>query len=420
MLTHPILSKSAKSGVRLGLESLKTFLIDHSIDVHSLPFVIHISGTNGKGSVCRMLENIYLQAGYSVGLYTSPHLQDVNERVRINGKNISDGKLEYWLEHTENLVSKWSKQNGFNEPTSLTYFEMMTSIAFQEFIQQKLDVVILEVGLGGRLDATNIVTPSITGIISIGLDHQDVLGNDISSIATEKAGIVKQGVHLVVGSVTQEALTAIRLIAEEKNSQIHLWSTDYHALSNENGLTWTSDDIHLQNIEIGLPGNHQIHNAGVALKLVQLMQQQRPVSTANLRLGLKTVTHPGRMEWIGKNVLLDSAHNPAGARQLAEYLLNLKGSDDRKITLVFGCSVDKDIRNIALQLSPVVQRIFATHCSHPRACQSDDLVRIVKTDAPIFDMGSIENVVTHCREDDLVVVAGSIFLVGAARQLWMQ
>ncbi len=418
MITHPILTKLANHGIRMGVDNLRDFLLHVGISSNHFPFVLHIGGTNGKGSVCRMLESIYQTAGYKVGLYTSPHLQNVNERVRVGGQDISDEDLSRLLHDTQEKSALWAMQEGLATDAPLTYFEMMTAVAIQYFEEQSVDVVILEVGLGGRLDATNVLNTSASCIVSIGLDHTDVLGSDLVSIATEKAGIIKPNQSVVFGTMDDSASRVLRYIANERGAHIHQLGQGFYFSDTADGFHFQTDNFRLEGVQVGLEGEHQRHNAALALQLVHTQQGHKPVMVSDMLRGLSKVQHPGRLEWMGRALLLDAAHNPAGAEKLSQYIQTIRASDSRPVTLLLGCSAEKDIRSIAVILSACVDRIFATHCSHPRAKMSTDIVKELRLDSPIFDMGSIEEALQHCRwGEELVVVAGSIFLVGAVKTL---
>ena len=421
MITHPILSELANHGVRMGLSNLRRFLTHIGYHSDQCPFVIHVGGTNGKGSVCRMLESIYLDAGYKVGLYTSPHVQHVNERIRVSGQDIDSDQLSKLLEDTQQAASRWASLEGFDSEIPLTYFEMMTAVAIQYFAIEHADVVILEVGLGGRLDATNVVDSTVSCIVSVDFDHMDVLGDDLSSIATEKAGIIKDGQRVVLGTMTDSVNRVLRYIAGTKDAIVHQMGHQFHFSVHRDSLSFQSGIFRLEGVKVGLEGMHQCHNAALALEIVHTQQQVRPVTVSSMLRGLAQVKHSGRLEWLTETILLDAAHNPAGADKLAEYLTEIRKDSERPVTLLLGCSREKDLRSISVILGGVVDRIFATHCSHPRAKSSSDIVREVKVDTPIFDMGDVENAIQHCRwGEELIVVAGSIFLVGAVKDIWEQ
>ena len=320
---------------------------------------IHIAGTNGKGSVCRILESVYQQSGYKVGLFTSPHLQRVNERIRIGGDEISDEELSVLIEKLHIRSVRWAEKNGYPSEQPLTYFEMMTAAAIVAFARHEVDLAIFEVGLGGRLDATNLIQPIATAIVSIDFDHTNVLGDDLASIASEKAGIIKDGIPVIVGNVSEEAFRAIRVIADQNNSTIHRYDTDYGlSLNREKTFSWHDSSRILNDLMLNLQGEHQRENAAVALSVISSVIDILPVEDSSIRSGLLSCRNPGRMEWIRPNLLIDCAHNPAGALRLARYLQTL----ERKLplTLLLGSSSDKDPRSVALLLSPHVNRILTT------------------------------------------------------------
>ena len=418
MITHPILTELANHGVRMGIGALKEFLSFTGVSTEAFPFVIHVGGTNGKGSVCRMLESVYREAGYSVGLYTSPHLQNVNERIRVRGQDISDVDLDRILRDTHTLALDWSVTEGFDWDVPLTYFELMTATAIRYFSEQQVDVVILEVGLGGRLDATNILKSTVSCIVSIDYDHTDVLGTDMSSIATEKAGIIEQNQVVVIGNMEDNANRVIRFIAEGRESTVQELGDAFHYTETTEGIHFQSDEFRLEYVRVGLVGAHQKHNAALALQIVHSQQCVRSVSISSMLRGLASVKHPGRLEWVSEDLLVDAAHNPAGAKKLCDYLQDFRRQSPLPVTLLLGCSSGKDIRSIGVILAPAVNRIFTTHCSHPRALSSTNVAREIKVDTPVFDMGDVEEAISHCRwGEEVVVVAGSIFLVGAVRSI---
>jgi dihydrofolate synthase/folylpolyglutamate synthase len=297
----------------------------------------------------------------------------------------------------------------------------MTAVAIQHFVQEQTDVVILEVGLGGRLDATNVVDTTVSCIVSVDYDHTDVLGEDLTSIATEKAGIIKEGQDVILGVMNDSVDRVFRYIAGTKEATIHQLGQHFNFSVGSEGLSFQSGTFRLEGIKVGLKGNHQYHNAALALEIVHSQQHLRPVTVSSTLRGLAHVEHAGRLEWLTDTILLDAAHNPAGAEKLAEYLQEIRDTHKLPVTLLLGCSQEKNLRSISVILGGAVDRIFATHCSHPRAKSATDIVREVKVDTPIFDMGDVESAIQHCRwGEELVVVAGSIFLVGAVKDIWEQ
>lgn len=418
MRTHPILTELAQFGQRLGLERMASFLRWLG-DPHLHAPVIHVAGTNGKGSVVRMTGAMLRAHGLRVGEYTSPHLQHVNERLVVDGQPITDAALDELLEQLVSARDAWLGAASNGTSSSLTYFEVMTAAAFLHFCREDVDVVVLEVGLGGRLDATNVVSPAVTAIVSIGLDHTEQLGPDVASIAAEKAGIIKPGVPVVVGPLEPAALRVIRSIAAERTAPLvappDAFRIDEHR---GQGFCYRGPERDLDGLELRLRGGHQVWNAGVALAIVdQLPTHVRPDEAA-CREGLATVAHAGRIERITDDLWLDCAHNPVGADQLAVFLRELP-DDVRPRTLLLGMSSNKDARGVARALAPLVDRVFTTHCAHPRAMSAGVLAtHLVDLACPVLPAGPIEDALPMVRQmPGPVIVAGSVFLIGAVRDL---
>ncbi|MCK6521719.1 bifunctional folylpolyglutamate synthase/dihydrofolate synthase [Myxococcota bacterium] len=420
MRTHPLLQRLAAAGVRLGLHRVEA-LLEAMGSPHAAMPSLHVAGTNGKGSVCMMLDACLRAAGRHTGLYTSPHIQQLNERFRIDGRPISDARLDGLLVEIDRRAREWAHARGeARDDGGLTVFEAETLAAFLWFAQQELDVAVLEVGLGGRLDATNVVTPEVTCIVSVGLDHTDRLGDTVAAIAAEKAGILKPGVPMVVGPLPKDALSAVRVMAKERGCPLTVAGIDYRVEGSPDDFSYRSARLSLSGLSCGLGGAHQVENAGVALATLERWSERRPelaVNEAALRAGLKAAQNPGRFEWLADDLLVDGAHNVDGARALASALAALPR--DRPRTLLLGASKDKDVRAIAAALRPMVDRVLTTSCAHPRAMMPGEVAeRLVGLGVPVLPAGPIEDALPTAREGrGLVIVAGSLFLAGAARDL---
>lgn len=420
MRTHPLLQRLANAGVRLGLQRVEA-LLEAMGSPHAAMPSLHVAGTNGKGSVCMMLDGCLRAAGRHTGLYTSPHIQQLNERFRIDGRPISDARLDALLVEIDRRAREWAHARGeARDDGGLTVFEAETLAAFLWFAQQELDVAVLEVGLGGRLDATNVVTPEVTCVVSVGLDHTDRLGDTIAAIAAEKAGILKPGVPMVVGPLPKDALSAVRVMAKERGCPLIVAGTDFRVEGSPEDFSYRSARLSLSGLSCGLSGAHQVQNAGVALAMLERWSERRPelaVDEAALRAGLKAAHNPGRFEWLAEDLLIDGAHNVDGARALASALAALPR--DRPRTLLLGASKDKDVRAIAAALRPMIDRVFTTSCAHPRAMMPGEVAeRLVGLGVPVLPAGPIEDALPMAREGrGLVIVAGSLFLAGAARDL---
>ena len=422
MRTHPLLSEAARGGIRMGLERVEALLNFMGHPHLSVP-TVHVGGTNGKGSVASMIAACQQVADRQVGLFTSPHLQHVNERLSISGQDIPDVALERLLEQIHARAEFWAAEHApeLGEGPPLTYFELIAVAGFSYFAQMKVDLSIIEVGLGGRLDATNVVQPKVSVITSVALDHMDRLGPDLASIAGEKAGIFKPGVPVVVGRLPQDAMRVVRLTAHERGCPLFVLGQDFDHSSSEDGLSvhWSHEDQErrVDGIHLGLAGAHQRDNAAIALRALDLLPAELRVPAGAMREGLAKVKHPGRMEWLSDRVLVDGAHNAAGAQALASFLADLPRTGKR--TLLLGASADKDIRSIASALASQFDLILTTRCAHERAADAGDVAQqLVDLSVPVMPAGDIEDALQMAMDaEGLIVVAGSLFLVGAARDL---
>jgi dihydrofolate synthase / folylpolyglutamate synthase len=369
---------------------------------------IHIAGTNGKGSVTAMIDTAFRAAGHRAARYTSPHLVRLEERFVIDGSEVSSDTLDRSAERVQRAALDLVASGALEALP--TFFECTTAVAFDLFRDAGVSVAVLEVGLGGRLDATNVVSPIATAIVSIDFDHQAQLGTTLASIAAEKAGIAKPGVPMVCGPVPAEAMDVIAEVCAERGAP--LVRTDADAALARRVMA----------IPLALRGEHQRANAGVALRLLELVDADPSaglsVPESARRAGLSTAAWPGRLETIergGCRVLLDAAHNPAGARALAGYLQTIAPDG---VTLVFGAMKDKSVASMLALLAPCARRIICTTAPTPRAMSADEVA------AHAQGLGSDVQTVTDpfeaveegCRCDRLVVVAGSIFLIGPVRE----
>jgi dihydrofolate synthase / folylpolyglutamate synthase len=361
---------------------------------------IHVAGTNGKGSTCAMLESIYRAAGLRTGLFTSPHLVSFRERIQVNRQLIPENELVRLVEE----IRPWLDQ--FPADNHLTLFEVVTVMALKFFAEQKCDLVVWETGLGGRLDATNIVMPLASVITNIAFDHQQWLGDTLKSIAAEKAGIIKPGVPVVTATDAPEALAVIESIARQKNAL----------------LTIATSERLAGTLVPPLLGEHQKTNAALALATVEVLQKQIPVAEEHIRAGLTEVNWPGRLQLIekanGKKILLDGAHNEAGVRALGGALE--KSFQKSKRTLILGVLQDKDWRQICGLLAPLAARVLAVPVASKRTADEHELAaacRAANPDAEIIFCGSLREALEKTAADDFVVITGSLYLVGEALEL---
>ena len=394
-------------GAKFGLENTFKLAALAGNPQEKLRF-IHVAGTNGKGSTCAMLESIYRTAGLRVGLFTSPHLVSFRERIQINRQLISENEVEHLVEELQPLLKQFPADH---HPT---FFEVVTIMALKFFAEQKCDLVIWETGLGGRLDATNIVTPLASVITNIAFDHQQWLGDALEKIAYEKAGIIKPGIPIVTAVEKSEALAIIEKIAKEKNAP----------------LVKVNSEFRIQNSELSLLGEHQKQNALLALAMVEILQKQIPVSKNQIEAGLKNVNWPGRLQLIekrdGQKFLLDGAHNVAGAKVLRE-AIEKKFSAEENRTLILGILRDKDWREICEILSPLAGKIFVVPVASERSANPNELAEVCHVANPlaeIFICDSLKEALKKVgsrgrlpHQNNFIIFTGSLYLVGEALEL---
>jgi dihydrofolate synthase/folylpolyglutamate synthase len=369
---------------------------------------VHVAGTNGKGSVAAMVRAVLSAQGYRVGLYTSPHLLNLTERVQIGDVAIAEDSLVNVVQEVRAAQTKCEVQ--------LTFFEFMTVAAFLYFARERLDVAVVEVGLGGRFDATNVIVPEVAVITSVDLDHQEFLGDTPESIAGEKAGIVKPGCPLVVGKLLPQASRVVSEVARQTGAQVYESGRQFR-VTDTVGFGFEGMGLELDNVRLALRGAHQKENAALAVAAVRLLANSLPVSDDALRRGLETARWPGRLEVFGSApmVVVDAAHNPAGMRTLVAELPALVG--DRRVHLLFGALRDKDWRPMIGLLWPLVDEATVTTIMPPRGEDAKVLaaefrrycrVRTVPDPARAF-----AQTLAAATPESAIVVTGSIFLVAA-------
>jgi dihydrofolate synthase / folylpolyglutamate synthase len=379
---------------------------------------IHVAGTNGKGSTCAMLESIYRAAGLRTGLFTSPHLVSFRERIQVNRQLILENEV---VRLVETLQPRLKQFPAGHHPT---FFEVVTIMALKFFAEQKCDLVIWETGLGGRLDATNIVTPLASVITNIALDHEQWLGDTLAKIAAEKAGIIKPGVPAITAADEPEALAVIEETARRENApltKINSREGRRAAVPNQNRSG--SPTQRPSRIEkLPLPGEHQKTNAALALATVEVLRNKISVGDEAIQTGLSKVDWPGRLQLIqrpnGQKILLDGAHNVAGAKVLRAALE--KNFQLPRHTLVLGVFQDKDWRHICETLAPLAARIFTVPVSSERSADARELAvacRAVNPAGEIAACGSLREAREKAAGDDFVVVTGSLYLVGEALEI---
>ena len=392
-------------GIKLGLDNIRVILAALGHPERAWKS-IHIAGTNGKGSVAAMVECGLRAAGLKTGRYTSPHLDRIEERVAINGQAIDSDTFESVTAHVLNVVDAATTTGALNVPP--TFFEVSTAVAFEIFKRQAVDVAVVEVGLGGRFDATNVLTPTITAITSIAFDHERHLGHTLSEIAFEKAGIAKPGVPLVIGRLPKEAAARITQVAREVEAPIF----DAHA---------TTTDRKYPPLTLALPGRHQLENAAVAVAILERWSGLvGHIPTDAIVTGLTKCEWPARLEWLRvppshHELLIDAAHNPAGATALASYL---QDTGSKKLPIVFAAMADKDLPKMIAALVPVASTFIATTVPHTRARTAEQLAAEIRrlTSIPVEAATSPQAAVDRALEQSRRAVAcGSIYMIGPLR-----
>jgi len=379
---------------------------------------IHIAGTNGKGSVAAMTESIMRHAGYRTGLFTSPHLVRVEERFRINGSQIHPrtfAVIATRVRETEAVLLKQKKLDRY-----LTTFEFLTCCALLYFAEKKVDIAVIEVGLGGKLDATNVIHPLVSVITRISYDHQNYLGNSLTKISGEKAGIIKKGVPVISGCRDRTPMRVIRSRAKKVQAQV---LESFHACRIEiKGEPHRHCRIDLKtplrkhrNLKLPLAGAYQAENAALAVLAVEALELF-PVKVKDIHKGLASVRWPGRLdEYLSRRkTILDGAHNPDAAQRLRDYLT---GRKEQEVHLVFGAVQDKNIRGIASRLFPMATSIHLTPLTNTRSASPDDVAAMApRYRARITTHSDMRKALyaawKQCSPHGLVVVTGSFYLVG--------
>lgn len=372
-------------GIKLGLENIERLLGALQLPAPGQK-IIHVAGTNGKGSVCAMLDSILRAQGYRPGLFTSPHLVTFRERIQIDGEMISERELANGLTNVRALVHDW-------EPHP-TFFEITTALALHHFAQQEVELVVLETGMGGRLDATNAVAPAVSVLTPIGLDHQKWLGSTLREIAAEKAGIIKPRVAVVSARQKAEAEAVIRARALACEASLRFVTSSYDAG------------------KIALAGAHQKENAALAIAAIEAAEIH--VEEEAIRRGLSSVTWPARFQYWDARTILDGAHNPAGAAVLAATWREAFG--DTRATIILAVLRDKDAAGIVSALASIAERFILPRARSERALPPEDLALLVKKAAPNLPLEiapSFSDVLLRVRPN-VTLITGSLHFAGEA------
>jgi dihydrofolate synthase/folylpolyglutamate synthase len=410
-------------GIKLGLENVTEFL-DRIGNPHRDFKTIHVTGTNGKGSMCVFVSEILRQHGMKVGLYTSPHLVDFRERIKIDGEEIGEEdvlRLGVPLKRIMELMESEDREK------QLTFFEFTTGLAFKYFAEKKADIVVTEVGMGGRLDATNVVTPEVAAITRIGLEHTNYLGKTIQDIAREKAGIIKPGSRVVTCERGLEALTVIETTCRKKRASLRTIGKDFNVSHVHQTLHGTEFDYrgrrNLRELKTRLLGGYQAENAAGAIAVIEeLPGNGISVTDGEIRDGLLSARWPGRLDIASENplVILDGSHNPDGVSTTVKVLTDLKITP---LTYVVGCMDDKDAVGIVRAIAPTASMIICTQSRYKRALSADKLDLIVSEEfkGPHHTVVRSEEAFERAIKTYVgkgICVIGSLYVVGEAIPWW--
>jgi dihydrofolate synthase/folylpolyglutamate synthase len=395
---------------------------------HKKLVTAHIAGTKGKGSTATMLARMLEANGYNVGLYTSPHVVDLHERIAINGKNISDSELLGLINRIYAPVEKMAKDN------SPTFFELFTAMAFMYFVDKKVDIAVIETGLGGRLDSTNVIEPAVVGITSISIDHQNLLGSTIDSIAREKAGVIKKGIPVVSVPQDPAAMKELKRAATAVKAPFMVTGKDIDfsyrfESSREHGphtrICLTTPTSKFEHLKVPLPGEHQAINCGLAIAMLDMLKAGGyKIDDAKAIEGLKDIKMPGRMEIINHDprILIDAAHNAASIKALIAAIGQHIPYDS--MVVIFGCGQDKDVKGMLEQLQYGADKVIFTRSNSPKAMYPQDLAdmyteicgKMCQTAMSLNEALRIAS--SAIGRGDLICITGSFYLVGQAKVMF--
>jgi len=406
--------------IKLGLRNTRLLLDSLNNPANTFP-AVQIAGTNGKGSTASFLDSICLQAGIRTGLYTSPHLESITERIKVAGVEISPEDFARFATTVRDAAHRLLDNSDIDALP--TFFEHVTAIALVAFREARVELAILETGLGGRLDATTAVEASVCGITNIGFDHEEYLGNTIESIAAEKAAIIHEGSTAVLAPQTVEAYKAIITRCKEVNVTPVLKCMTIELVSEDGRckVTFETRNDTYENVWLGLRGRHQLENACLALQLAEVLRGRGfRITREAIVKGLETASHPGRLELFGETpvFLLDGAHNPSGAKALQEFL-NEFGR--HPLTIIFGTMRDKRIDQIAEHLFPLADDLILTEIDNPRSASKDTLLAVAKkinrrnVITTTTSRDALELAIEKTPSHGMICITGSLYLIGEIR-----
>lgn len=400
-------------GIKMGLENIWQ-LCEELEHPQKNYMTIHVAGTNGKGTVCACLDSIFRECGYRTGLYTSPHIYHFSERIRVNGQSIDEDTIIRYTLRLKPMVEK----------LRATFFEATTAMAFQYFSDLQVDCAVIETGLGGRLDATNILLPEMAVITSIDLDHTEYLGHTKPEIAREKGGIIKAGIPVIIGDPDKEVKEVLRDIAKQQQApvlELDEAARVEHIRMDERG---SSFDLQVrlpercrqwENLRIPFIGEHQIRNAAMAVTAA-ISQNRMGLDDEGIRSGLLRAYIPGRLEWLDRNTVMDAAHNPASLKALTQVIGNIFTKRFRRIYMIIGMLADKNIEESATILKGYAEKFYCITPDSPRALKAEELSdKLIIVGLPAQACASMEEALNEARKkmtrDDLLIITGSHYVL---------
>jgi len=408
-------------GIKLELETISDILGILGSPQDSFT-TVHIAGTNGKGSIGTYIAEILARSGHNTGLYTSPHLVRFNERFAVNGTPVSDDEI---------VTAYMAVNEADRGQRKATFFEIATAMAFYLFAGRGVEFAVIETGMGGRFDATNIIHPAVSIISNLSIEHTDYLGSTIRDLAVEKGGIIKENTPLVTGVTQPSGLSKLFETAREKNAPVHVFRKDFKVRNNKTKNTFSYFGLsrRFKDLKTGLKGSHQIENAALAIagceivaKHPDLAYPDRLLDPVNIQDGLKNAQWPGRLEYIMEDplVIIDGAHNLKASAVLGSYLS--EHFPGRKITLVLGMLDDKPYEKMLKNLLPAAGRVILTRADNDRSIDPQVLEQCARlyTDVPVTiepHVGrAVEKAVNKAHTDEVVCIAGSLYVAGEARE----
>ncbi|NLJ57284.1 MAG: bifunctional folylpolyglutamate synthase/dihydrofolate synthase [Tissierellia bacterium] len=413
-----------KFGSKLGLENIGKLveLLGNPQDSYK---IIHVAGTNGKGSTCNLIKEVLVDAGYKTGLFISPYLEEFTERIQINNETIDKNSLARITSLVKDKIDIMLTE-GYNHPTE---FEVVTAIGFEYFKEQNIDFLVLEVGLGGRYDSTNIVkSPLLSIITSISYDHTEYLGDTLEKIAFEKAGIIKENSNLVIYPQAKNIKNIIKKKAIENNTKVYeANSTNIDKIKSDISGQWfkylKKDVFNIDELKINLLGEHQLLNALTALLSLEVIKKEGyNISSENVKNGFSNCKFPGRFEVINKNpfIILDGGHNIDGIKQLSKAIKDY--FNNRKIIFFYSMLKDKDSQAFFDYILPLSKEVYTLTPSNPRAMEAKDLSELIKNNSNIKTTAldsydQILPVIKNADQSDIIIFAGSLYMVGGVRTL---